>query len=246
MKNFGNLHLALRSRKLVIATILFSLFVLSGPFATANGQTRQGCDLGTVWDEFEVGGWNGTWTRRGNSSTFDAVYRLSGYEDVISVLNISISGNSVSISRTDSSGESSMSSCRYEGKISSDGVSVSGSYSCVDRQGNTTPTYSWKATIRCSNLNISGVWIIKQGSLTGILYLSQTGNNLSGSIDWDSYPDGTVESGSLINGKVRFVLSHTNGVKGTYLGNIRNSGKSMADGTTSGGGTTASWYGTKK
>jgi hypothetical protein len=149
MKNFGNSHTILWSRKFVATTILFSLFVLSGHCATASGQTRKGCGLGMVWDEYEVGGWHGTWTRRGDSSTFDSIYKLSGYEDVISVLDIFISGNSVSVRRTDTSGTSSMSSCKYDGTLSSDGGAVSGTYSCVSREGTQTPTYSWTATIRC-------------------------------------------------------------------------------------------------
>jgi hypothetical protein len=149
MKNFGNLHRALRPSKIIATTILLSLFVLSGHFVTANGQTHKGCGLGTVWDEYEVGGWNGTWTRRGNSSIFDAVYKLNGEPDVNSILDISVSGNSLSITRRDSPSKWAISSCNYEGKISSDGVSVSGTYSCVSTDGTKIGPYSWNATIGC-------------------------------------------------------------------------------------------------
>jgi hypothetical protein len=160
MKNFGNLHMVFRSRKFIAATILFSLFVLSGHFTTAKGQTRKGCGLGTVWDEYEVGGWNGTWTRRGNSSIFDAVYKLNGEPDVNSILDISVSGNSVNITRTDSPSKWAISNCSYEGKISSDGVSVSGTYFCVGTDGTKTGSYSWNATIRCGAVSkfFSGRW----------------------------------------------------------------------------------------
>jgi hypothetical protein len=98
-----------------------------------------------------------------------------------------------------------------------------------------------------SNRNISGSWIITQGSHVGNLSLDQSGTNLSGAMDWNNHEDARIESGWYADGKVEFVLAYSNGLKGTYRATVDASGKSMTGGTASSNrGTSATWYGTKR
>jgi hypothetical protein len=98
-----------------------------------------GCGLGTRWNESEEG-WAATWTRRGNSNVFDVQSRKGGM--LLTAINtINISGNRVSISRTNASDGN---NCDMQGTIDQDGVTVSGTYSC--RSGG---PYSWRAKISC-------------------------------------------------------------------------------------------------
>ena len=98
-----------------------------------------GCGLGTRWVEAEQG-WTATWTRRGNSNVFDVQSRKEQmFLTARQIINIS--GNRVSISRTDASDGN---NCEMEGTIGPDGVTVTGTYRC--RSGG---PYDWKATINC-------------------------------------------------------------------------------------------------
>jgi len=106
----------------------------------AGGQVRsadEGCGLGYEWDEREVG-FIGTWTRRGTSNTFDAHWSKGAFADN-AVLNVDITGNRVSIKRTQPDGRT----CQYTGTLQNN--HVTGSYRCswdsFDLQ--------WDALIKC-------------------------------------------------------------------------------------------------
>lgn len=166
-----------------------------GGSATDDSQTRKGCGLGTVWDEYESG-WIGKWTRRGTSNVFDARWEKSGWSPIENILTINISGNNVSIHRQDPN--ISNNTCTYKGKIASDGVTVSGEYTCNDR-GTVHGPYDWFATIRCSDPTgefvgmwegISGdgrfreIWTIAENSgrwlVSGVFYDRQTERQTGG------------------------------------------------------------------
>lgn len=89
--------------------------------------------LGKRWEVLE-NGLAGTWTRQGNSSTFDA--RWGG---ITAVLTIRVSGNQVSVTRRQSSDSN---DCDYVGVLASDGRTVTGTYDCRSGRG-----YTWRATI---------------------------------------------------------------------------------------------------
>jgi len=103
------------------------------------GSVSAGCGLGVRWDEAEEG-WTAVWTRRGNSNVFDVESRKGGMF-LTAVQTINISGNRVSVIRTNASDGN---NCEMEGTIDRDGVTVTGKYYC--RSGG---PYNWRATIRC-------------------------------------------------------------------------------------------------
>jgi hypothetical protein len=98
---------------------------------------RTGDGLGTVWNVNESG-YRGEWTRQGTSSSFKAVWGTTTAD-----LTITRSGNSVTVSRTNSSDGN---DCTYTGTIQADCKTVSGTYHCkrhTPKEGAT-----WSATIR--------------------------------------------------------------------------------------------------
>jgi hypothetical protein len=147
MNKFKNLHTALGSKSFTAAAILFSLFALSGHFSLVNGQSP--CGLGTSWDESESG-WTGKWIRRGASNNFDATFTLGGGQ-VKSGLSIYLGYNGkVAVKRSDASDNVyRVNRCFYDGQLASDGISVSGTYSCTREDGSKTGTYNWSAKINC-------------------------------------------------------------------------------------------------
>jgi len=98
-----------------------------------------GCGLGARWEESEEG-WAAIWTRRGNSNVFD-VQSSKGGMVLTAIQTINIRGNQVSVSRTNSSDGN---NCEMEGTIDPDGVTVTGTYRCL----NGGP-YNWRAVIKC-------------------------------------------------------------------------------------------------
>jgi len=110
-----------------------------------NSTALQQDRLGDRWDEKE-GAWRGTWTRRGKTNTFDAVWTkptaLGGLSKarVTAVLTMTLSGDTVKIRRTQASDGS---TCDYQGKFSQQGsaTTVSGTYSCSNMKG----TAAWSA-----------------------------------------------------------------------------------------------------
>ena len=98
-----------------------------------------GCGLGMRWEEEEAG-WRSVWTRRGSSNVFDASYTGPGGERAATVNVVTIEGNRVSIKRSASSDGY---GCNYDGTVQSDGVTITGTYSCGSGSKN------WRATINC-------------------------------------------------------------------------------------------------
>jgi hypothetical protein len=92
--------------------------------------------LGTVWYE-EESGWDGIWTRRGNSNVFDAIW-TAGNAAGTAVLTITIQDDRVTVIRGNSSNGVNYT---YTGTLSHFGSRVSGAY--TDGK-NMMP---WKATI---------------------------------------------------------------------------------------------------
>nr|WP_103625988.1 hypothetical protein [Bacillus thuringiensis] len=93
--------------------------------------------LGKLWLERE-GGWNGIWTRQGNTNVFDARWQHHANPDVTAVLTITRAGNNIYVARRESSDGN---NCDYVGTIS--GYEVTGTYHC-DRG---EPEMTWTATI---------------------------------------------------------------------------------------------------
>ena len=95
-----------------------------------------------VWQVIESGGFNGTWTRRGSTGVFDAVWVPAGGGggQIIGVMNYTRTGTQVHFQRTYSS-EGAL--CVYDGTLAADGLSASGTETCP---GNPT-VYTWTATI---------------------------------------------------------------------------------------------------
>lgn len=118
---------------------------VSGNFRCIRGQGtwtatiihRERTRLGRIW-HVQEGGWNGVWTRRGNSNVFDARWTMPGAPEVTAVLTINIFGNNVQVLRRNSSDGN---NCEYTGTLSGDGRTVTGTYRCTQGGG------SWSATI---------------------------------------------------------------------------------------------------
>jgi len=94
--------------------------------------------LGRVWNEQESG-WNGVWTRRGRSNTFDALWTTPGQPQERATLTINIRGGEVSVARRQQKG-----TCTYRGILASDMRTVTGTYGCSWAAGN----IPWRATIQ--------------------------------------------------------------------------------------------------
>lgn len=90
--------------------------------------------------------------------------------------------------------------------------------------------------------NVAGEWNVVQGSLRGVLSLAQSGDALSGSLDWDGHADGTVESGFCRDGRVEFTVVYPGGMRGAYSASVDDGCTALFDGSTaSGSGDTAAW-----
>ena len=110
------------------------------PGCSSNSSSTTCSDpLGTVWNETEaLGECPSTWTRQGIGSMFTDDQHSCG---VTATLTISIIGNSVSVSRTNSSDGN---DCTYTGTLNADCTSASGTYSCTQNNQLSGP---WSATI---------------------------------------------------------------------------------------------------
>lgn len=93
--------------------------------------------LGGAWSEEEPGG-SGTWTRRGSSSLFDAVWTLPQGSQASATLEVARAGNSIVAVRSQAEGR-----CLYQGALAADDKSVRGDYVCSWTPG----AYAWSATI---------------------------------------------------------------------------------------------------
>jgi hypothetical protein len=132
----------------IVASLVLAAAVVPGGAACSGhiidldgdrGSQAPVCDLGTVWDEVEDNGvCNSTWTREGQSDTFDDSQPDCG---VSATLTFSVSGNELQIARTNSSDGN---DCNYQGTFSSDCSGASGTYLCGNSNMGPGP---WSATI---------------------------------------------------------------------------------------------------
>lgn len=81
--------------------------------------------------------------------------------------------------------------------------------------------------------NLTATWKVTQGNYTGWLFLHQTGVYLTGSLMWQNHEPGSIVSGTVGKGSIRFIIQYATGGGGSYDGTIDPSGKSMK-GSTSG------------
>lgn len=126
----------MKSGSLVSAAVLVALAAMG----TTGARAQANADLGTIWNE-EESGWQGVWTRVGRSNTFQAVW-TKGSQVVRANLQMTVQGNTVSISRDDTLGPGvGKAGCAYTGVIR--GNTVSGQYNCAWSSAAST----WKATI---------------------------------------------------------------------------------------------------
>ena len=112
-------------------SLLFVTMLLLG----ACGPKTKPADLGKVWYEKE-GPWEGTWTRRGDTNVFDAVWKNPQGEEIRDEVTFeSVTGRDIVLFRKGTQG-------RYRGQLSDDGLKVEkGSADWF------APTDSWSATI---------------------------------------------------------------------------------------------------
>lgn len=107
----------------------------------AGGGSGSGCGLGRRITEYE-NGFTGIWTRRGRGGTYDAIW-TRGTDRAEAVLDIQLSGNRVTVQRTDAAWMGS-NTCTYTGTMY--GNRITGTYSC--RVGGTN--MDWEATVECN------------------------------------------------------------------------------------------------
>jgi hypothetical protein len=112
-----------------------SLLFATMLFLTACGPKTVPPDLGKVWHEKE-GPWEGTWTRRGDTNVFDAVFKNpEGVEIRDEVTFESVTDRQIVLFRKGTQG-------RYRGRLSDDGLKVDNGTADWF-----APEDSWSATI---------------------------------------------------------------------------------------------------
>lgn len=85
--------------------------------ATSASMAPVGDQIGRIW-HVEEAGWIGTWTRRGDSSAFDAVWTNPGQADITDEVVVeSMTGKEVVLFRKGVNG-------RYRAQLSADGTKV--------------------------------------------------------------------------------------------------------------------------
>jgi hypothetical protein len=104
-------------------------------FLTACGPKTVPPDIGKVWHEKE-GPWEGTWTRRGDTNVFDAVWKNPQGEKIEDQVTFeSVSDHQIVLFRKGTQG-------RYRGRLSDDGLRVDNGTADWFSPGD-----SWSATI---------------------------------------------------------------------------------------------------
>ena len=88
------------------------------------------------------GGYNGTWTRRGNTNEYDAVWTRGGRQQVTAVLSVTTQGNRIFIKRLQSTDGQ---LCEYDGTVSADGTTINGTYACGGVQN-----LQWQGRAQCN------------------------------------------------------------------------------------------------
>jgi hypothetical protein len=87
------------------------------------------------------GGYNGVWTRRGNTNEYDAVWSR-GRQQITGVLSVTTQGNRIFIKRLQSTDGV---TCEYEGTVSADGTTINGTYGCGG-----VSNLSWQGNAQCN------------------------------------------------------------------------------------------------
>ena len=100
--------------------------------------------LGRIWYEEEVSGWQGVWTRIGDTNQFEAKFRHPSGQQIGGKLKMEVVSNSVYIHRWN---PGTWGTCDYVGTFSANFKTVSGTYRCTDENNQPTPIYQWSARI---------------------------------------------------------------------------------------------------
>lgn len=149
-------------RALTVLPFTLAMLVLGGASRLAAQDEAARDGSGAVWQVSEDGGWSGTWTQRGDSGVFDAVWHKGG-QRVTGLLTVEIQGRRV---RVQSRKQSNGSDVDYQGTLSADGRAVAGTLRVLGRAG----LSNWKAKIRSGAVPISvgRVWhVTEDGGWTG-------------------------------------------------------------------------------
>lgn len=104
------------------------------------------------------------------------------------------------------------------------------------------PVISGKPPVISDPLNdISGTWLLTQGSYTGTLKIRQAGNVLSGDMNWSNHQKAAIESGNFFYGSVLFVLAYAGDLRGNYQGKLNADGNKLEGECISNKGTADKW-----
>ncbi len=90
------------------------------------------CGMPARFTETE-GNYTAVWTRRGNTNEYDAVWSRNGRQQVTAVISITTQGNRL-IARRIQSSDGYL--CEYEGTVSGDGVTITGTVNCSGNRFN--------------------------------------------------------------------------------------------------------------
>lgn len=94
---------------------------------------------------------------------------------------------------------------------------------------------------------LDGVWLITQGGYTGKMTLRQSGEQLSGQVDWTNHPKGTIQDGTAKYTMIMFTIEYAGGLVGYYSATLDESGKKMINGTgTTNKGASVTWTAIKQ
>jgi hypothetical protein len=188
--------------------------------ASINGATAND-RMGWIWRE-EESGWSGLWTRRGDSTTFDANWTHPNGGKVAATLVVSVGNNSVMIARTEANG----SHCQYEGTPSPDGSTVTGTYRCVDKD---TPI--WKASIEGATAGdrLGRAWREEESGWSGAW--TRRGNSWTFDANW-THPSGGKVAATLVmsvsGNAVSITRTDSNGSHCQYAGTLAPDGQTVA------------------
>ncbi len=146
---FGHRRLILASMVLMLSAVCAHIFY---PLNNANAQNIAPADvLGQTWNESEVAGWRGVWTRIGTSNEFDARFTHPNGTSIGGKLRMEVDRRNVSIFRWN---PGTWGICSYIGTFSAGFTSVSGTYQCTDANENWTQPYPWNATILSTRVSV--------------------------------------------------------------------------------------------
>lgn len=191
----------INSLRFCLRTVFLTL-LLFAPAAWA----QSGCGLGMSWDETEVAGWQGRWTRAGATDEFDAVFTHPNGMKLGARLKMFLDRRNVIIVRWN---QGTWGMCSYTGTFSADMMQVGGMYQCSDAAQNWTPYYAWSAKVNCNaapvmHIDLNGRWQDQGGA---IFEIRQSGASITwratspdGGASWTHSFSGII-SGDSISGR---------------------------------------------